>query len=177
MTNQLRIGVAGLGTVGTGVLRLLAAHGDLIAERAGRPVRVTAVSARDRAKDRGLDLSAAQWFEDAIRLADAPDVDLVLELIGGAEGIARELVERALAAGKPVITANKALMAHHGSQLARKAEEAGVALAYEAAVAGGVPVIKALREGLAANKALMAHSATLRGDWRLSVLTSGCERL
>jgi homoserine dehydrogenase len=152
MTNQLRIGVAGLGTVGTGVLRLLAAHGDLIAERAGRSVRVTAVSARDRAKDRGLDLSAAQWFEDAIQLADAPDVDLVLELIGGSEGIAKELVERALAAGKPVITANKALMAHHGSQLARKAEEAGVALAYEAAVAGGVPVIKALREGLAANR-------------------------
>jgi homoserine dehydrogenase len=152
MTKQLRIGVAGLGTVGIGVLRLLQAHGDLIAERAGRPVRVTAISARDRAKDRGVDLSQAQWFDDAIELADAPDVDLVMELIGGSEGAARNLVERALAAGKPVITANKALMAHHGSELARQAETAGVALAYEAAVAGGVPVIKAIREGLAANR-------------------------
>ena len=152
MTRDLRIGIAGLGTVGTGVLRLLAAHGDLIAERAGRPIRLTAVSARDRAKDRGVDLSKARWFEDAIQLADAPEVDLVVELIGGSQGVARDLVERALAAGKPVITANKALMAHHGSQLARQAEAAGVALAYEAAVAGGVPVIKALREGLAANR-------------------------
>jgi homoserine dehydrogenase len=152
MTAELRIGVAGLGTVGVGVLRLLAAHGDMVAERAGRPVRVAAVSARDRARDRGVDLSQAQWFEDAARLAEAPDVDLVVELIGGSEGVAKDLVERSLAAGKPVITANKALMAHHGSRLARQAEAAGVALAYEAAVAGGVPVIKALREGLAANR-------------------------
>jgi len=152
MTGELRIGVAGLGTVGAGVLRLLAAHGDMIAERAGRPVRVAAVSARDRARDRGVDLSQAQWFEDAARLAEAPDVDLVVELIGGSEGVAKDLVERSLAAGKAVITANKALMAHHGSRLARQAEAAGAALAYEAAVAGGVPVIKALREGLAANR-------------------------
>ncbi len=152
MTRELRIGVAGLGTVGTGVLRLLEAHVELIAERAGRPVRVAAVSARDQSKDRGVDLSEARWFEDARALAEAPDVDLVLELIGGSEGIAKDLVERSLAAGKPVITANKALMAHHGSELARQAEAAGVALAYEAAVAGGVPVIKVLREGLAANR-------------------------
>jgi homoserine dehydrogenase len=138
--------------VGTGVLRLLEAHVELIAERAGRPVRLTAVSARDQSKDRGVDLSEARWFEDARALAEAPDVDLVLELIGGSEGVAKDLVERSLAAGKPVITANKALMAHHGSELARRAEAAGVALAYEAAVAGGVPVIKALREGLAANR-------------------------
>ncbi len=152
MTRELRIGVAGLGTVGTGVLRLLEAHVELVAERAGRPVRLTAVSARDQKKDRGVDLSEARWFEDARALAEAPDVDLVLELIGGSEGIAKDLVERSLAAGKPVITANKALMAHHGSELARQAEAAGVALAYEAAVAGGVPVIKVLREGLAANR-------------------------
>jgi len=152
MTRELRIGVAGLGTVGTGVLRLLESHVELIAERAGRPVRVAAVSARDQSKDRGVDLSEARWFEDARALAEAPDVDLVLELIGGSEGIAKDLVERSLAAGKPVITANKALMAHHGSELARQAEAAGVALAYEAAVAGGVPVIKVLREGLAANR-------------------------
>ncbi len=152
MTRELRIGVAGLGTVGTGVLRLLEAHVELVAERAGRPVRLTAVSARDQKKDRGVDLSEARWFEDARALAEASDVDLVLELIGGSEGIAKDLVERSLAAGKPVITANKALMAHHGSELARQAEAAGVALAYEAAVAGGVPVIKVLREGLAANR-------------------------
>ncbi len=152
MTRELRIGVAGLGTVGTGVLRLLEAHVELVAERAGRPVRLTAVSARDQSKDRGVDLSEARWFEDARALAEASDVDLVLELIGGSEGIAKDLVERSLAAGKPVITANKALMAHHGSELARQAEAAGVALAYEAAVAGGVPVIKVLREGLAANR-------------------------
>ncbi len=149
---ELKIGVAGLGTVGAGVLRLLQAHSELIAERAGRPLRLAAVSARDRNKDRGVDLSQARWVEDARALAEAPDVDLVIELIGGSEGVALELVERALAAGKPVITANKALMAHHGSDLARRAEAAGVALAYEAAVAGGVPVIKALREGLAANR-------------------------
>jgi homoserine dehydrogenase len=141
-----------LGTVGVGVLRLLETHVELVAERAGRPVRLTAVSARDRSKDRGVDLSEAHWFADARALAEAPDVDLVLELIGGSEGVAKDLVERSLAAGKPVITANKALMAHHGSDLARQAEAAGVALAYEAAVAGGVPVIKALREGLAANR-------------------------
>lgn len=152
MTRELRIGVAGLGTVGSGVLRLLEAHAELIAERAGRSLRLAAVSARDQSKDRGVDLSEARWFEDARALAEAPDVDLVLELIGGSEGIAKDLVERSLAAGKPVITANKALMAHHGSELARRAEAAGVALAYEAAVAGGVPVIKALREGLAANR-------------------------
>lgn len=152
MTSELRIGVAGLGTVGCGVLRLMQAHGELIAERAGRPVRLTAVSARDHGKDRGVDLSAADWYQDAVALSESPEVDLVLELIGGSDGIAKAVVERALAAGKPVITANKALMAHHGSELARQAEAAGVALAYEAAVAGGVPVIKALREGLAANR-------------------------
>ncbi len=152
MARELRIGVAGLGTVGAGVVRLLAAHGELIAERAGRSIRLAAVSARDRSKDRGVDLSGARWVDGAIQLADARDVDLVVELIGGSEGVAKDLVERALAAGKPVITANKALMAHHGSELARRAEAAGVALAYEAAVAGGVPIIKALREGLAANR-------------------------
>ena len=152
MRRELRIGIAGLGTVGTGVLRLLEAHAELIAERAGRSLRVVAVSARDQSKDRGVDLSEARWFADASALAEAPDVDLVLELIGGSEGVAKDLVERSLAAGKPVITANKALMAHHGSELARRAEAAGVALAYEAAVAGGVPIIKVLREGLAANR-------------------------
>ncbi len=151
MTQALRIGIAGLGTVGTGTLRLLQAHGELIAERCGRPILVSAVSARDRRKDRGLDLSAVRWFEDALALAADPEIDVVIELIGGADGIAKDLVETALGAGKPVITANKALVAHHGTALARLAEGTGATLAYEAAVAGGIPAIKGLREGLAGN--------------------------
>ena len=151
MTQALRIGIAGLGTVGTGTLRLLQAHGELIAERCGRPILVSAVSARDRRKDRGLDLSAVRWFEDALALAADPEIDVVIELIGGADGIAKDLVETALRAGKQVITANKALVAHHGTALARLAEGTGATLAYEAAVAGGIPAIKGLREGLAGN--------------------------
>ena len=152
MTTALCIGVAGLGTVGSGVLGLLREHGELIAQRAGRPIVVSAVSARDRRKERGLDLADARWFEDATALAADPEVDVVLELIGGSDGIAKAVVERAIAAGKHVISANKALLAHHGASLARDAEAAGVVLAYEAAVAGGIPIIKSIREGLAANR-------------------------
>ncbi|MEM7226997.1 MAG: homoserine dehydrogenase [Pseudomonadota bacterium] len=151
MTNALRVAVAGLGTVGAGTLALLEAKRELIVARAGRPFVVTAVSARDRRKDRGIDLSAVRWFEDAGVMAADPDVDVVIELIGGADGVAKALVERAIDAGKSVITANKALVAHHGTALARRAEAAGVALCYEAAVAGGIPVIKSMREGLAGN--------------------------
>ena len=152
MTTALRIGVAGLGTVGCGVLELLREHSELIAQRAGRPIVVSAVSARDRQKERGLDLADARWFEDATALAADPEVDVVLELIGGSDGIAKAVVERAIGAGKHVISANKALLAHHGASLARDAEAAGVVLAYEAAVAGGIPIIKSIREGLAANR-------------------------
>ena len=152
MTTALRFGVAGLGTVGSGVLGLLREHGELIAQRAGRPIVVSAVSARDRRKERGLDLADARWFEDATALAADPEVDVVLELIGGSDGIAKAVVERAIGAGKHVISANKALLAHHGASLARDAEAAGVVLAYEAAVAGGIPIIKSIREGLAANR-------------------------
>ncbi len=150
----LRVGIAGLGTVGAGTVRLLQANARLIASRAGRPVVVTAVSARDRARSRGIDLSGLRWHEDPVRLASDPDVDVVVELIGGAEGAARALVEAALSQGRPVVTANKALIAIHGAQLADAAERAGVALTFEAAVAGGIPVIKALREGLAADRLL-----------------------
>jgi homoserine dehydrogenase len=152
LNTPLRIGVAGLGTVGMGVVALLREHADLIAQRAGRPIVISAVSARDPDKDRGADLSGLRWFADAVALAADPEVDIVLELIGGSDGIAKAVVERALAAAKPVVSANKALLAHHGTDLARQAEAAGVALGYEAAVAGGIPVIKALREGLAANR-------------------------
>ena len=150
MSAPLRVGVAGLGTVGGGVLRLLAANAGLIAARAGRAIEVRSVSARDRTRDRGLALEGVRWHADPVALAEDPDVDVVVELIGGAEGSARALVERAIARGRPVVSANKALLAIHGRALAEAAERAGVALAFEAAVAGGIPVIKALREGLAA---------------------------
>ncbi|EFH12665.1 homoserine dehydrogenase [Pseudoroseomonas cervicalis] len=152
MTRPLSVAVAGLGTVGAGLLALLRDNAALIAARAGRPVVVTAVSARDRSRDRGVSLEGLRWYEDPVALAADPKVDVVVELIGGSEGPARALVEAALAAGKPVVTANKALLALHGTALAETAEARGVALAYEAAVAGGIPAIKALREGLAANR-------------------------
>ncbi|QQP87616.1 homoserine dehydrogenase [Skermanella sp. TT6] len=157
MTAPLKIGVAGLGTVGGGVLKLLDQHADLLAGRSGRRMIVTAVSARTRGRDRGVDLSGARWYEDATALAADPDVDVVVELIGGSEGIARELCETALSRGKHVVTANKALLAVHGTGLARLAEEHGAVLAFEAAVAGGIPVIKGLREGLAANGIKEVH--------------------
>ncbi len=150
----LRVGIAGLGTVGAGTVRLLRANAGLIASRAGCPVQVTAVSARDRDRPRGVDVSDLRWHADPSALASDPDVDVVVELIGGAEGAARSLVEAALAHRRPVVTANKALIAIHGAALAAMAERAGVALAFEAAVAGGIPVIKALREGLAADRLL-----------------------
>ncbi|WP_158801068.1 MULTISPECIES: homoserine dehydrogenase [unclassified Acidisoma] len=151
MSVPLRIGLAGLGTVGGGVMTLLRDNATLIAARAGRPIVVTAVSARNRTRDRGLPVAGLSWHEDAVALANDPEVDVVVEVIGGSEGAAPALVRAAIAAGKPVVTANKALLALHGGELAGAAEAAGVPLAFEAAVAGGIPAIKALREGLAAN--------------------------
>ena len=148
----LRVGVAGLGTVGAGVLKLLNDNAALVAARAGRSITVTAVSARDRGRDRGVALTGLNWHENALSLAEDPAVDVVVELIGGSDGAARDLVEAALAAGKPVVTANKALLAVHGAALSVLAEQAGVPLLFEATVAGGIPVIKALREGLAGNR-------------------------
>jgi homoserine dehydrogenase len=152
MTTAMRVGVAGLGTVGAGVLRLLRDNAAIIAARAGRPIEVAAVSARDRAKDRGVDLEGLRWHDDPVALAADPEVEVVVELMGGAEGPARALVEAALSARKPVVTANKALLATHGVALARLVDATQGTLAYEAAVAGGIPAIKALREGLAANR-------------------------
>src|SRR6478609_2482717 len=154
MSHPLSVAVAGLGTVGGGVLKLLRDNADIVAARAGRPIAVTAVSARDRTRDRGVSLSGLRWYDDPVALAADPAVDVVVELIGGSDGPARALVQAALAAGKPVVTANKAMLAVHGAALAAAAEERGVPLAFEAAVAGGIPVIKALREGLAANRIL-----------------------
>ena len=152
MAGSLRVGIAGLGTVGGGVLRLLAEHRLDLALRLGREITVTAVTARDRSKDRGADLSSAKWLADATAVATSPDIDVFIELIGGEEGPARAAVEAALKAGKSVVTANKALLAHHGTSLAMLAEKHGQALKFEAAVAGGIPVIKALRESLASNR-------------------------
>ncbi|MGO4127990.1 homoserine dehydrogenase [Inquilinus sp. YAF38] len=152
MTPVLKIGIAGLGTVGGGVLRLLQAHAELLAQRSGRRIVVAAVSARDRHRDRGVPLDGVRWYDDAVALAADPEIDVVVELIGGANGIAKAVCETAIAHGKQVVTANKALLAVHGADLAARAEEAGVALAFEAAVAGGIPAIKGLREGLAGNR-------------------------
>jgi homoserine dehydrogenase len=152
MTHPLSVAVAGLGTVGGGVLKLLRDNADLIAARAGRPIAVTAVSARDRTKDRGVPLTGLRWYEDPVALASDPAVDVIVELIGGSDGPARALAEAAIAAGKPVVTANKAMLAVHGAALAAAAEARNVPLGFEAAVAGGIPVIKALREGLAGNR-------------------------
>ena len=152
MTRPLSVGVAGLGTVGAGVLKVLRENADLIAARAGRPIVVTAVSARDRSRDRGVPVGGLRWYDDAVALAGDAGVDVVVEAIGGSEGQARALANATIAAGKPLVTANKALLAVHGAELAAAAEEKGVSLAFEAAVAGGIPAIKAVREGLAANR-------------------------
>ncbi len=148
----LRLAIVGLGTVGVGVIRLLEENAALIARRAGRPLQIVAVSARDRSRDRGVDLSRYEWVDDMSSLAIRDDVDAVVELIGGADGPALTLARQTLGHNKPFVTANKAMIAHHGLALAHDAERGGVALKYEAAVAGGVPVIKGLREGAAANR-------------------------
>lgn len=152
MAPPLKIGIAGLGTVGAGVVRMLARRKDAIAAQLGRPIEVVAVSARDRSRNRDCDLSDVRWFDDALDLARDPGIDVFVELIGGHDGIAKTAVEAAIAAGHDVITANKALLAHHGIALAGAAEAKGVGIYFEAAVAGGIPVIKALREALLGNE-------------------------
>lgn len=157
MSAPLRVAIAGLGTVGAAVADILVSRRDLIEARCGRPIDVLAVSARDRSRDRGIDLSGTDWFDDAAAMANDADADVVLELIGGEDGIAKDVCEKAIAAGRHVVTANKALLAIHGKALAQSAETAGVGLGYEAAVAGGIPVIKALREGFAGNRISSIH--------------------
>lgn len=151
MAEPLKLGIAGLGTVGASVFTLIQQQSSLLEQRCNRPVAITAVSARDKNKDRGLALQNIRWFDDPLNLAHDPETDVVIELIGGSSGTAKTLVETALNAGKDVVTANKALLAEHGTALAFLAEQNARVLAYEAAVAGGIPIIKGLREGLAAN--------------------------
>ncbi|MCA0928553.1 homoserine dehydrogenase [Ruegeria profundi] len=152
MTQALRLGIAGLGTVGVGVVKIIRRHADLLQARTGRPIEITAVSARDAKKDRGVNLSDYAWESDPVALAKRDDIDVFVELIGGENGPAKASVEAALASGKDVVTANKALLAIHGQELAEKAEAAGRVIRFEAAVAGGIPVIKSLTEGLAGNE-------------------------
>jgi homoserine dehydrogenase len=150
--DPLRVGIAGLGTVGAATIGILTRAANELSARAGRPIVVTAVSARSKGKDRGVDLTGIQWFDDPVEMACHVDIDVFVELMGGAEGVARQAVEAALDHGTAVVTANKALLAAHGPALARRAEDHGTVIAFEAAAAGGIPVIKALREALVGNE-------------------------
>ncbi len=152
MNTPLRLGIAGLGTVGVGLLKIVASQGDRLARRTGQTIEVTAVSARTRDKDRGVDISAFAWEDDPVALARRDDVDIFVELMGGADGPAKAATEAAIAAGKDVVTANKAMLALHGHELAQAAETAGRVIRFEAAVAGAIPCVKALTEGLAGNE-------------------------
>lgn len=134
MAEALRVGIAGIGTVGASVVRVIADKQAELARQCGRPVAVTAVSARDRGRDRGVDLSGAEWFDDPVELAAKAGIDVFVELVGGDEGPARASVKAALEAGRHVVTANKALLAKHGVDLAKRAEKAGVSLNFEAEI-------------------------------------------
>ena len=149
--NPLRVAILGLGTIGTGVARLLLEHEELLAARAGRPVKLVAAADRDLSRDRGLDLSGVRLFDDAERLLAEAEADVVVELVGGYEP-ARSFVLAAIERGRHVVTANKALIAKHGEEILTAAAKRGVAVLFEAAVGGGIPILKALREGLAANR-------------------------
>ena len=151
MSRALRVGIAGLGTVGTAVLRLVGADNAALTARAGKPIEIVAVSARDRARDRGVPLDGCTWHDDPVAMAGAADIDVFVELIGGEDGVAKASIEAALKRPIHVVSANKALLAHHGQGRARAAERGGVALGFEAAVAGGIPIVTALRESLAGN--------------------------
>ncbi|MEM6306399.1 MAG: homoserine dehydrogenase [Pseudomonadota bacterium] len=148
----LRLGIAGLGTVGVGVIRMLRKNADLIEARTGRAITISAVSARSKGKDRGVPLNDYAWEDDPVALATRDDVDVFVELMGGQDGPAKAATESAIQAGKDVVTANKAMLAIHGQALAELAEAHGQLIRYEAAVAGGIPVMKALTEGLAGNE-------------------------
>lgn len=148
----LKIGIAGLGNVGASVVTLLQKHAEVLAARSGTRLQVTAVSARDKSKNRGVDMTGIRWHDKAVDLAADPDVDLVVELVGGSEGAAFDLIKKSLELGKPVVTANKALLALRCGEVLSLLSKSKSTISFEAAVAGGIPVIKGLREGLAANR-------------------------
>ena len=152
--NDVRIGLLGLGTVGAGVAKILDSHRALLEERAGCRLTLAAIADTDLTRPReGLDIARLPLTSDAGRVLDDPTIQIVVELVGGLEP-ARTFVLRALRAGKHVVTANKALLAHHGAELYAEARARGVTLAFEAAVAGGIPLIRAVRDGLPANRIL-----------------------
>lgn len=175
MSKPLRIGIAGLGTVGAGAIAILRDNAAQIAARCGRTIEVVAASARDISKKRNVSLDGIRLETDAMALAAAPDIDLVVELIGGEAGIAKQLVETAIANGKHVVSANKALIAHHGLALAQAAEAKGVVLAFEAAVAGGIPIIAGLRQGLSANR-ITRVSGILNGTCNFILTTMATQK-
>jgi homoserine dehydrogenase len=148
MAEPLKVGLAGLGTVGSAVIDLLERGRDKLIARCGRPIEVVAISARSRSKKRAIDLKKFRWVADPVALAADPEIDVFVEVIGGAGDPARRGIETALGAGKPVVTANKALLARHGHRLAVLAERNQIALNFEASVAGGIPIVKTLRESL-----------------------------
>src|SRR5208282_1713099 len=148
MAEPLKVGLAGLGTVGSAVVQLLERGRDKLIARCGRPIEIVAVSARSRSKRRAIDVRKFRWHADPVALAADPAIDVLVEVIGGAGDPAKRAVETALASGKPVVTANKALLARHGQKLAIMAERRQVALNFEASVGGGIPIVKTLREGL-----------------------------
>ena len=152
MARTINIAVAGLGTVGAETYRIIKEESDFLKARSSADFNVVAVSARSRDKKRNIDLSGAEWISDCRDIANIKDIDVVIELVGGSEGVAKELVEKSIANGKSVITANKALVATHGSNIGELVAKHDVMFGYEAAVAGGIPIIKTIREGLASNK-------------------------
>ncbi len=152
MTKKMRVAIAGLGTVGAETFRVISERKDFILSRTGVDIEIVAVSAKHKDLDRGIDISKVSWVDDARKLSSLEDVDVVIELIGGSEGVAKDVVEKSISAGKSVVTANKALIAHHGMAISRGIKENNVMFGYEAAVAGGIPIIKTIREGLAGNR-------------------------
>ncbi|MCJ9753965.1 homoserine dehydrogenase, partial [Neorhizobium sp. BETTINA12A] len=151
MADALKVGIAGLGTVGASLVRIIQTRANELATTCGRAIEITAVTARDRSRDRGIDISGIAWFDTPEKMANEADIDVFVELMGGASGAAADSVKAALTRGLHVVTANKALLAASGVELAKIAEEKSVLLNFEAAVAGGIPVIKALRESLTGN--------------------------
>ena len=149
--DPMRVGLLGIGTVGGGTYNVLTRNAEEITRRAGRPIEITVVADKDVARAKELTGGKVKLTDDAFAVVNDPNVDIVIELIGG-YGVAKELVLKAIENGKHVITANKALLAVHGTEIFAKAQEKGVMVAFEAAVAGGIPIIKAVREGLSANR-------------------------
>ena len=152
MARTINIAIAGLGTVGAETYRIITEESDFLKARSSANFNVVAVSAKSRDKKRDVDLTGAEWITDCRDIADIDNIDVVIELVGGSEGVAKELVEKSITNGKSVITANKALVATHGNNIGELVAKHDVMFGYEAAVAGGIPIIKTIREGLASNR-------------------------